>query len=114
MYWPVRRHARDGAQSGRADLLARVLRQGDHPPRRFDGDDGAAPRHQGLVALRIQLLVEELAERPQVAGVVEVGEAPVEYIGNMNTTPVNNNIKISRFTVYKNKPVKFQLYVWRN
>jgi len=34
------------------------------------------------------------------------------YVGIVNTSDVENSIQITRLTVYKNKPTKFQLYVW--
>ena len=43
----------------------------------------------------------------------EINGNPVEYAGKMSPADVKNSIKISRFSVYKNKPVKFELYVWR-
>jgi len=38
---------------------------------------------------------------------------PVDYVGIINTSSVENLVQITRLTVYKNKPVKFELYVWR-
>lgn len=37
----------------------------------------------------------------------------IEYIGKMNLTKVSDKIKITRFTIYENKPVKMEFYVWR-
>ena len=45
---------------------------------------------------------------------LEVNGTLVGYAGLMNSTAVKNSIKVSRFSVYKNKPIKFQIYVWRN
>lgn len=38
---------------------------------------------------------------------------PISHIGNYNANP-DNLIKVTRVTVYKNKPVRFDLYVWQN
>ena len=42
-----------------------------------------------------------------------IGEIyPVDYIGLVNSSVVKSNIKINRFVIYKNKPTKFQFFVW--
>ena len=44
---------------------------------------------------------------------LEIGGIPRDYVGMKNTTEVENFIQVNRFTIYKNKPVMFRLYVWR-
>lgn len=44
---------------------------------------------------------------------LEVNGVPVDYVGNMNTSNVGNSIKIERIASYKNKPSKFELYIWK-
>lgn len=34
-------------------------------------------------------------------------------VGIMNTSSIESLVQITRLTIYKNKPVKFQLYVWK-
>ena len=43
---------------------------------------------------------------------LEVNGDSAAYVGKMNVTQTENLIQITRITTYKNKPVKFQLYVW--
>jgi hypothetical protein len=42
---------------------------------------------------------------------IEISGNPVDGIGNSPTSE-KNLIKIERFTIYNNKPVKFDLFVW--
>ena len=35
------------------------------------------------------------------------------YIGTQNDTAVNSIIKSSRVVIYQNKPIKFEVYVWK-
>ena len=44
---------------------------------------------------------------------LEIEGIPRDYVGRVNTTSVENLIQINRFTIYKNKPVTFRLYVWK-
>ncbi|MEM3113481.1 MAG: hypothetical protein QXI33_03620 [Candidatus Pacearchaeota archaeon] len=45
---------------------------------------------------------------------MNIGGNPISEIGIVNPPNVANIVKITRVTVYNNKPVKFELYVWRN
>ena len=36
-----------------------------------------------------------------------------DYIGKINTTSVENIIKYTRITIYNNKPINFDVYIWR-
>ena len=47
-------------------------------------------------------------------GNLTLGGAPAAYVGQQNTSDVEHSIQITRITIYKNKPTKFQLYVWSN
>lgn len=38
---------------------------------------------------------------------------PASYVGKINTVETEDLIQITRVAIYKNKPVKFQLYVWK-
>jgi hypothetical protein len=44
---------------------------------------------------------------------LEIEGTPTAYVGIMNSSQVDNLIQITRLTIYKNKPIKFQLFVWR-
>jgi len=44
---------------------------------------------------------------------LEINGTQINYVGNKNTTSIDSLIKIDRFTIYKNKPVKFQLFIWK-
>jgi len=44
---------------------------------------------------------------------LEVDNISVDYVGNINTTIARNLIKIERIVTYKNKPSKFDLYIWK-
>jgi hypothetical protein len=44
---------------------------------------------------------------------LEINGNNLDHIGKKNQTSVEDNIKITRITIYKNKPVKFELYIWR-
>lgn len=44
---------------------------------------------------------------------LEANGIPVTHAGNMNASDVGNSIKIERIATYKNKPSKFELYIWR-
>jgi hypothetical protein len=37
---------------------------------------------------------------------------PADYVGLINSTAVEQLIQTTRVTIYKNKPVKFEIYVW--
>jgi|WetSurMetagenome_2_1015567.scaffolds.fasta_scaffold249067_1 hypothetical protein len=44
---------------------------------------------------------------------LEANGTVVNYIGKTNTTTtISNLIKVTRITIYKQKPTKFELYVW--
>ncbi len=43
---------------------------------------------------------------------LEINGNPTEYVGIINTTQTENLIQVTRLTIYKNKPIKFQLFVW--
>ena len=43
---------------------------------------------------------------------LEIDRITRDYVGIINSSQVDNLVKITRLTVYKNKPVKFQLYAW--
>ena len=43
---------------------------------------------------------------------LEINEIPENYVGMINPSGVENLIKITRLSIYKNKPIKFQLFVW--
>ena len=36
-----------------------------------------------------------------------------DYIGKTNTTSVKNIVKYTRITIYNNKPINFDIYIWR-
>ena len=38
---------------------------------------------------------------------------PAEYVGRINQTNVENLIKITRISVYNNKIIKFELFIWK-
>jgi len=44
---------------------------------------------------------------------LEINSTPANYAGKINSTEITDRIKITRLTIYKNKPTKFELYVWR-
>ena len=44
---------------------------------------------------------------------LEIEGNPKDYVGIMNSSQVDSLIQITRLTIYKNKPTKFQLFVWR-
>jgi hypothetical protein len=44
---------------------------------------------------------------------LEINGTPRNYVGMMNSSQVENLIQITRLTVYKNKPIKFQLFAWK-
>jgi hypothetical protein len=43
---------------------------------------------------------------------LELNSAPAEYAGRMNATETESNIKVTRIVIYKDKPTKFDLYIW--
>ncbi len=43
---------------------------------------------------------------------LEINGNLTSYVGMINTPEVKNLIKITRLSIYKNKPIKFQLFVW--
>ena len=38
---------------------------------------------------------------------------PVNFVGEINESNVNDLIKINRIVAYRNKPSKLQMYIWR-
>jgi len=44
---------------------------------------------------------------------LEVNGVLVDYVGRINDADIENLVKVTRFTVYKNKPVKFEIFIWR-
>ncbi|MBU0894691.1 MAG: hypothetical protein KKF48_00305 [Nanoarchaeota archaeon] len=44
---------------------------------------------------------------------MKISGVPRNYVGILNTTEVDNLIQTTRLTIYENKPVKFQLFVWK-
>lgn len=43
---------------------------------------------------------------------LEINSTSVDYVGKMNTTEIENLIQVTRITIYKNKPTKFQVFVY--
>lgn len=43
---------------------------------------------------------------------MKINGVAANYAGKMNSTNTESLIQITRVTIYENKPVKFQLYVW--
>ncbi|MFA4953669.1 MAG: hypothetical protein WC584_05585 [Candidatus Pacearchaeota archaeon] len=43
---------------------------------------------------------------------LEINGTFVDYVGKMNETDVKNVIQVTRFTIYKNKPVQFNIFIW--
>jgi len=43
---------------------------------------------------------------------LEINETPVDYVGKINNTETENLIQITRLTVYKNTPIKFNIFSW--
>mgnify|MGYP001616494262 CR=1 FL=1 len=43
---------------------------------------------------------------------LEINGSAVDYVGKMNGTAVKNVIQVTRFSIYKNKPVQFNIFVW--
>lgn len=43
---------------------------------------------------------------------LELNGAPATYAGKINTTETESNIKVTRIVIYKDKPTKFDLYIW--
>ena len=43
---------------------------------------------------------------------LEVNGHPKDAVGIINQGHVKNSIKVTRIAIYKNKPIKFELYVW--
>lgn len=44
---------------------------------------------------------------------LESNGQPIGYIGMINSSSIKNKIKITRFTIYKNKPSKLEFFVWK-
>ncbi len=43
---------------------------------------------------------------------LEINGSFKEYGGKVNSTSIKSLIKIERLSIYKNKPIKFDLYIW--
>ncbi len=43
---------------------------------------------------------------------LEINSNPQDFVGIINTTNTDNLIQATRLSVYKNKPIKFQIFVW--
>lgn len=44
---------------------------------------------------------------------LEVEGSPVNYVGKMNDTEINSLVRVTRLTIYKDKPIKFEIFVWK-
>jgi len=44
---------------------------------------------------------------------LEISGNPVSYVGAYDSSP-DSSVKVSRITIYKNKPVRFDLFIWKN
>jgi len=44
---------------------------------------------------------------------LEVEGNPVNYVGKINDTEIESLVGVTRLTIYKNKPIKFQIFIWR-
>lgn len=42
-----------------------------------------------------------------------INSTSISYIGRLNQSSLDSVVKITRFTIYKNKPVKLEVYIWR-
>lgn len=43
---------------------------------------------------------------------LEINGTPADYVGKINGTVVKNVIQVTRFTIYKNKPVQLNIFIW--
>jgi hypothetical protein len=43
---------------------------------------------------------------------LEINGSPAEAVGLLNSSEINNIVQVTRLTLYKNKPVKFDIFVW--
>jgi len=43
---------------------------------------------------------------------LEINEISVSYVGRINATETKNLIQVTRLTIYKNTPAKFQIFIW--
>ena len=43
---------------------------------------------------------------------LEINGTPVERVGLYNEEEIDNLVQITRITIYKNSPVKFEFYIW--
>ncbi len=44
---------------------------------------------------------------------LEINGSDADYVGKVNSSAVDNLIQVTRFTIYKNKPVQFDIFIWR-
>lgn len=42
------------------------------------------------------------------------GAYPAPYAGKINSGEVSDLIQTTRITIYKNKPIKFEIFIWEN
>jgi len=43
---------------------------------------------------------------------LKVNGVPVDYVGKMNETEIEDVVQVERISVYENKPIKFDIYLW--
>ncbi|PIN92223.1 hypothetical protein COU55_02100 [Candidatus Pacearchaeota archaeon CG10_big_fil_rev_8_21_14_0_10_31_59] len=43
---------------------------------------------------------------------LEINGEPANYVGIINSSETENLIQTTRLTIYKNKPIKFELFAW--
>lgn len=43
---------------------------------------------------------------------MEINGTSENYVGKINDTSIENLVQVTRITLYKNKPVKFQVFIW--
>ncbi|NQU32276.1 MAG: hypothetical protein HQ521_03495 [Bacteroidetes bacterium] len=44
---------------------------------------------------------------------MKISGVPQEYVGIVNVTSVDSQVKITRIVIYENKPTKFELIIWK-
>jgi len=42
-----------------------------------------------------------------------INDTSVLYVGKMNDTEIESLVQVTRIAIYKNQPVKFQIFMWR-
>jgi len=43
---------------------------------------------------------------------LELEGISTEYVGRTNSSQINNIVKTTRLSIYKNKPIKFEIFIW--